>query len=187
MAGLVPAIHVLCTAVKTWMRGSSPRMTRVAPALLAVLDRYQPDLVGQAIGGDRITVRRHIHVTDDVSAAGNCPALKFLGCRVETDDGVRLGAGLVVPERALGEDDAVGLRLRPARRFPFLYITGLEVETSEHAARIVGVPDGIVVGESETARPCGGVWQRVFLDCHGLRIDAGDLWRAELDEIGHAF
>jgi len=27
MAGLVPAIHVLSIDVKTWMRGSSPRMT----------------------------------------------------------------------------------------------------------------------------------------------------------------
>jgi hypothetical protein len=27
MAGLVPAIHVLHFAQKTWMRGSSPRMT----------------------------------------------------------------------------------------------------------------------------------------------------------------
>jgi hypothetical protein len=27
MAGLVPAIHVLAAAPKTWMRGSSPRMT----------------------------------------------------------------------------------------------------------------------------------------------------------------
>jgi hypothetical protein len=27
MAGLVPAIHALSVAPKTWMRGSSPRMT----------------------------------------------------------------------------------------------------------------------------------------------------------------
>jgi hypothetical protein len=27
MAGLVPAIHVLAAAGKTWMRGTSPRMT----------------------------------------------------------------------------------------------------------------------------------------------------------------
>jgi hypothetical protein len=27
MAGLVPAIHVLPAAQKTWMRGTSPRMT----------------------------------------------------------------------------------------------------------------------------------------------------------------
>src|SRR5262245_61687486 len=28
MAGLVPAIHVLAAAGKTWMRGTSPRMTK---------------------------------------------------------------------------------------------------------------------------------------------------------------
>ena len=27
MAGLIPAIHVFCLARKTWMRGTSPRMT----------------------------------------------------------------------------------------------------------------------------------------------------------------
>jgi hypothetical protein len=27
MAGLVPAIHALASASKTWMRGTSPRMT----------------------------------------------------------------------------------------------------------------------------------------------------------------
>jgi hypothetical protein len=27
MAGLVPAMHVLLAARKTWMRGTSPRMT----------------------------------------------------------------------------------------------------------------------------------------------------------------
>jgi len=29
MAGLVPAIHALAAARKTWMRGSSPRMTEI--------------------------------------------------------------------------------------------------------------------------------------------------------------
>jgi hypothetical protein len=29
MAGLVPAIHALAAARKTWMRGSSPRMTAI--------------------------------------------------------------------------------------------------------------------------------------------------------------
>jgi hypothetical protein len=33
MAGFIPAIHVFsgCVAVKTWMRGSSPRMTVARP------------------------------------------------------------------------------------------------------------------------------------------------------------
>jgi hypothetical protein len=39
MAGLVPAIHVLAIEQKSWMRGSSPRMTQSTPyaALLCVV------------------------------------------------------------------------------------------------------------------------------------------------------
>src|ERR1700741_5677162 len=84
--------------------------SELAQVLLAVLDRHQSDLVRQAVRGDRIAVRRHVHVAHDVTAARNRPGLEFFSSRLETDDGVRLGAGLVVPERAFGEDDAVGLR-----------------------------------------------------------------------------
>ncbi len=88
--------------------------------------------------------------------------------------------------RALGEDDAIGLGLRPARRRPFLHVAGLEIETAEHAAREIGVPDGVVIGEGEAARTRAVVRQFVFLDRHALRIDAGDLRRAEFDDIRHA-
>src|SRR6266700_7695926 len=75
----------------------------------------QPDLVGEAVGGDRIAVARDVHVAHDVAAAGDRPGLEFFRLRIEAYDRVRLGAGFVVPERALGEHDAVGLRLRSAR------------------------------------------------------------------------
>jgi len=86
----------------------------------AVLYCYQADLIGQAVGGDRIAIWRHVHVADDVPATRYRPALEFFGCRIETHDGVRLGSGLVVPDRALGEDDAVRLRIsrRPWRNSP---------------------------------------------------------------------
>src|SRR5215813_1284151 len=80
----------------------------------------QSDLVDQAVGGDRVAVARHVHVAHDVAAARDRPALEFFGLRIEAHDGVRLGTGLVVPDRAPGEDHAVGLRLRPTRRLPFL-------------------------------------------------------------------
>ena len=60
---------------------------------------------------------------------------------IEAHDGVRLGAGLVVPDRALGEDDAIGLGLRPARRRPLLHLAGREIKPAEIAAREIGVPD----------------------------------------------
>ena len=67
----------------------------------SLLDRHQPHLIGQAIGGHRISVRRHIHVAHDVAAAGDRPALEFFCSRIEAYDGVRFGAGFVVPEPPL--------------------------------------------------------------------------------------
>src|SRR4029077_11178776 len=118
--------------------------------------------------------------------ARNRPALEFLGRGIEAYDRVRLGTGLVVPERALGEDDAVGLGFRAARGGPFLHLAGLGVEPAEGAARKVRVPDDVVALEREAARSCGCIRQREFLDRHGLRIDARDLRRAELDKPWNA-
>src|SRR5690242_10756040 len=98
------------------MRGSSPRMTRWISVLgptglssrqlaLALLHLDHPNLIDQAIRGHRVAVGRHAHVAHDVAAAGYRPALEFLRLGIEAHDGVRLGAGLVVPERAFGEDD----------------------------------------------------------------------------------
>src|SRR5260370_12984305 len=126
------------------------RSCRIAPALLH-LD--QSDLIDQAVRGHRVAVARHAHVAHDVAAAGDRPALEFLRLWVEAHDRVRFGAGFVVPERALGEDDAVRLRLRPARRWPFLVLAGRKIEPSQIAAREIRVPDRVVGGEPETARP----------------------------------
>src|SRR5262249_51526856 len=92
--------------------------------VLSLLHLDQSHLIDQAVRSHRIAVARHAHVAHDVAAAGNRPALEFLRLRVEAHDRVRLGAGFVVPERALGEDDAVGLRLWPARRGPFFVLAG---------------------------------------------------------------
>src|SRR5262249_6167437 len=119
---------------------------------LLLLHLDQSDLIDQAVRGHRVAVARHAHVAHDVAAAGDRPALEFLRLRVEAYDRVRLGAGFVVPERALGEDDAVGLRLRSARRWPFLVLAGRKIEPPEIAAREIRVPDRVVGRERKTAR-----------------------------------
>src|SRR5436190_23136207 len=121
---------------------------RVAP-VLSHLD--QADLIDQAVRGDRIAVGRHAHVAHDVAAAGYRPALELLRLGVEAHDGVRLGAGLVVPERAFGEDDAIRLRLRPARRGPLLVLAAHKVEPAEIAAREIRVPHRVIGPEREAA------------------------------------
>ena len=45
---------------------ASPNEAGVA----ALLDCHQSDLIGEAVGGDRIAVRRHIHIAHDVAPAG---------------------------------------------------------------------------------------------------------------------
>src|SRR5262245_54654277 len=113
-------------------RGRVQRPAERAPRYLArgrgSLHLDQADLVDQAVGGDRIAVGGDVHVAHEVAAARDRPALEFLRLRIEAHDGVGFGAGLVVPERALGEDDAVGLRLRAARRQPFLVLAGCQIE-----------------------------------------------------------
>src|SRR5215813_14959604 len=89
---------------------------------------HQSHLVGKAVGQHRISLARHIHVAHDIAAAGNHPALEFFGCRIKANNGVGFGTGLVVPDGTLGEDDAVGLRLGPARRWPFGSLAGTRVK-----------------------------------------------------------
>src|SRR5262249_57950947 len=96
---------------------------------------YQPPLIDQAIGRDRVAVGRHVHVAHDVAAARDRPALERFRLRIEAHDGVRLGGGLVVPQRSFGEDDAVGLRLWTARRQPLLVLAGCEVQPRQIAPR----------------------------------------------------
>src|SRR5262249_107213 len=155
----------------------------VCRTVLALLHLDQSDLIDQAVRGHRVAVARHAHVAHDVAAAGDRPALEFLRLRVEAHDRVRLGAGFVVPERALGEDDAVGLRLRSARRWPFLVLAGRKIEPPEIAAREIRVPDRVVGRERKTARTRCRVRQSVFLDRHGVGIDGRDLGVGEVTSL----
>src|SRR5262245_22611658 len=179
----IPAISAFTRVFDALCAGMNGPACRT---VLALLHLDQSDLIDQAVRGHRVAVARHAHVAHDVAAAGDRPALEFLRLRVEAHDRVRLGAGFVVPERALGEDDAVGLRLRPARRWPFLVLAGRKIEPPQIAAREIRVPDRVVGRERETARTRCRVRQRVLLDRRGVGIDGRDLVDAELDKDGNA-
>src|SRR5215468_4154569 len=99
---------------KSPSRGAEARLLRNRPPRSANLQ--QADLIDQAVGGHDVAVARDIDVAHDVAAAWDHPGLELLGRRIETHHRVGLGVRLVVVDRALGEGDAVGLRLRPARR-----------------------------------------------------------------------
>src|SRR5689334_16017480 len=116
-------------------------LQRRAERLLSALHLDEADLVDQAVGQHRLTADRDVHVAYDVAAAGDRPGLEFFASGIEAHDGVRLGRRLAVPDRALGEDHAIGLRLRPARRQPFLHRAISRIEAAEIAARKIAVPD----------------------------------------------
>ena len=165
--------------------GSLPRLANRGRAAMATRPGHSispppvPPGLTRLLASHRIAVRRDVHVAHDVAAAGNGPGLEFLGLRVEAHDGVRLGAGLVVPDRALGEDDAVGLRLRPARRRPLLDLAGREIEPAEDSrARSPRTRRRRRAIASRRGRDAG-FGSVIFLDRQRLRIDGGDLVGAE--------
>ena len=131
---------------------------------------------------NRIAVARNIHVAHNVTAARNGPALEFFRLRVEAHNGVRFGKRLAVPDGALRESHAVGLRLRAARRRPFLMRPAGKIEPAEKAARKIRVPDDVVGREREPPRSRPRIRKPVFLDRHGGGIDRPDLVAAKLDE-----
>src|SRR5579871_2808921 len=85
-----------------------------ALSVRCAFDFNHADLVDEAVRHHRVAVVVDVHVAHDVAAARDGPRLELLPRGIEAHDGVRLGAGLAVPDGALGEDDAVRLRLRPA-------------------------------------------------------------------------
>src|SRR5579871_1851127 len=96
-----------------------------------LLDVDYADLIDEAVGHHRVPAWRDRHVAHDVAAAGNSPALEFFARRIEANDRVRLGVGFIVPDRALGEDHAIGFGLRTAWRRPFLHRTARKIELAE--------------------------------------------------------
>src|SRR3989441_324971 len=79
------------------------------------------------------SVTRDGGVADDVATTGNDPALELRGLGIEAHDGVGRRAGLAVPDDVVDRRDAVGLRLRPARRRPLRDLAGRGIQTAQIA------------------------------------------------------
>src|SRR5262245_40805390 len=169
------------------LRPKRPRQRASAIHREGSLHIDESHLVGKAIGKHRISLARHIHIADDVATTRNGPALEFFGSWVKANDGVGLGAGLVVPHGIPREDDSVWLRLGPTRRRPFRNLAGCRIESPQKPAREVRVPDHVIRTNCDTPRSRAGIGQRIFGDLHRLSVDTRNFVGAEVDEEHNVF
>ena len=103
-----------------------------------------------------------LHVAHGAAAARDRPRQELLRLRVEADEHVfRLVAGLDLPDGAVGGDvDRVGLGVGTAWRLELLHLPGLRIEVAQEAARVIAVPDRVVLADRDAARPRVLVRQR---------------------------
>ena len=71
MAGLVPAIHAL-VAAKTWMRGSSPRMTSIQTNGTGLIQKNNPEPVHRPGLSDLLPGRARGRGAKERSATATC-------------------------------------------------------------------------------------------------------------------
>src|SRR5690242_6462369 len=109
-------------------------------------------------------------------------SLKSFRFGIETHHRVWRHPGLAIPDHIIHRYDAIGLRLRAAGRSPFARLPCGRIIPSKITAGVIGIPDDVVAGNRHTPRPALLVGQDVLADRHGIRIDARNLVRAELDK-----
>src|SRR5207245_2235003 len=100
------------------------------------------------------------------AAARNRPRQELFRLWIEPhEDVLQVFAGLDVPDRAVRRDvDRVGLAVLAARRCEFLHLPRLRIEVTEIAARVVAVPDGVVLPDRDAPRTRRLVGQLVLLN-----------------------
>src|SRR5262245_39540900 len=106
--------------------------------------RHLDDPVGAALVDQQAAVARGAHVADDAGvdvAGGDGPALERLGPGIEADQWVGPHAGLVVPDHAVDHDDRIRMRLRTARRRPFLDLASFRIVAAKPPYAGIDVPD----------------------------------------------
>ena len=113
--------------------------------------------------------------------------MELLCLGIEAHQRIRLHARLAVPQDVVHSVDAVGLRLGPAGRGPLARLASRRIEPAQIATGIVRVPEDVVAGDGYAARTGLRLRQHIFVDGQRVRINAGDLVVAELDEEGYAF
>src|SRR3569832_1747104 len=114
------------------------------PMRKPLFDVDHADLVDEAVGHYRVAIRQDAHVSHDVAAAGNGPTLEFFRRWIEANDRIRLGIGLVVPDRPLSEYHAIGFGFRAAKQKPFLDRAGRQIALADKAARKIRVTHGTI-------------------------------------------
>src|SRR5215471_16943571 len=137
---------------------------------------HQDNTVCAGLVDQQIAFPRRPHVPHDAgvnTSGGDGPALEALCRGVEAYERVRPLPRFVVPDDTVRHRNGVGVGLRSTGRGPFLHLARLRVETSQTALRRVDIPDHPVTGDIEATYRGLLVWQAIFLDGHGLRIDFG--------------
>src|SRR5207248_6667178 len=137
--------------------------------------------IDQAVGQHEVAVPRDRGVAHDVATTRDRPALEFFGPGIEAHDRIRGRPGLAVPDDVVDRRDAVGLGLRPARRWPLRHFAGRRIETTQIAAREIAVPDDVIAGDRDAAWTGCRIRQWVLTNLQRLRIDTPYLVGAERD------
>src|SRR6185295_16820943 len=128
------------------------------------------------------------NVPQYAAAGRNRRCLELVRLRIKTHDGVGLHVGFAVPDDPVrSRRDSIRLRLRTARRWPLVHLSSRGIQTTEIAARIVGIINAIVRRDGNASRSGAGIRKHELLDLECGGIDAGELVRIELAIIKDAF
>src|SRR5262249_38211051 len=147
----------------------------------------QRNAIHTATGQRQVAVPRDVYVPHDPSAGWNRPGLELLGLGIEAYERIWLYARLAVPQDVVHRIHTVGLRLGPTGREPLARLAGRRIEPAQIATGIVRVPEYVVAGDGYTARTGLRLRRHILGDGQRVRINAGDLVAAELDEKGYPF
>src|SRR4030095_1083338 len=111
----------------------------------------------------------------DAAPRRNVPLLQAFRLGIEPHDRVWIDTRFAVPHRPVtARGNTVRSRIRTAWRFELLDLFGLRIESPQETSLVIRVPNDIVSGNRDAARPRARR-QRVFRNRHGLWIDAANL------------
>src|SRR4029077_20000635 len=139
------------------------------------------DAIGQGTGKPQTPVRVSINVPDSPSCL-YLPALKFLRLGIKANQHVRFRPRFGIPDDVADVGDSVGTTLGSAGRRPFTKLASLRVESTQVTTGIIGVPNNVVGGNSDTPGTTPWVWQEIFRNLHRVRIDGAQPGTVSLGE-----
>src|SRR5580704_2918827 len=92
------------------------------------------------------------HVANDTAARWDRPSLEPLAGGIETHERIWPHAGLAVPNSPFRKGNAVGLRLKPSRRWVLLHLARLGIESAKISASVIRVPNDVVGRDGDAPR-----------------------------------